>query len=69
MKNFCMKNFNMKNCIFGGSFIKKKWLIFGILMNQYLGQGLSYLTNYGIGVTIVENTGCRSCYFISLNII
>ena len=24
MKNFCMKNFNMKNCIFGGSFIKKK---------------------------------------------
>ena len=50
----------MKNlCFFGGCFFnKKKLLAFGILnKSKYLGKGLSYFKNWGIGVNYCWNYG------------
>ena len=54
-----------KNCTFWWLFFKRKFLTF---WKSNIWAKVYHLKNWGPGVIIVELTGYRSCYFISLNI-
>ena len=63
---------NMKNlCFLAAPFSNEKIAnIWNFQWIKYLGKGLSYLKKWSMeGSAIVQITGRRSCYFISLNIV
>ena len=61
-----MKNF----CFWEAPFLKNNLLTFGILNESNIWAKFYHIRKVEVyGLTIVEITGCRSCYFSSLNIV
>ena len=59
-----------KFAFFGGSFFKKQLLTFEIFNESIIWAKVYHIWKIEVyGSTIVEITGRRSCYFISLNIV